>query len=85
MWKDLGLELLGLESNNALGIIKNNNSDVRNCCSAMFQLWLDRQPAASWRRLIEALKQLQLNYLANQIELTLTVPGLEFTVDLLVL
>ena len=34
----------------------------------MFQLWLDRQPSASWRQLIEALKQLHLNYLAGQIE-----------------
>ena len=45
MWRDLGIELLG--SSNALDVINNNNNDIRNCCSAMFQLWLDRQPTAS--------------------------------------
>ena len=77
MWKDLGLELLGTGSNDSLDAIKNNNSDIRNCCSAMFQLWLDRQPTASWRQLIEALKQLQLNFLAYQIESKLIIPVLE--------
>jgi len=43
----------------------------------MFQLWLDRQPTASWAQLIAALKQLQLNYLASQIKSKLTVPVLE--------
>jgi len=50
-----------------------------NCCSAMFQLWLDRQPTASWAQLIAALKQLQLNHLASQIESKLTVPVLEYS------
>ena len=75
MWKDLGTELLG--SNNTLDVINNNNCDIRNCCSAMFQLWLDRQPTASWRKLIEALKQLQLNHLADQIESKFTISVLE--------
>ena len=73
-WKDLGIELLGVGSNDALNVIQSNNSDVTKCCSAMFQLWLDRQPTASWRQLIEALKHLQLNYLAYQIESKLMMP-----------
>ena len=81
MWKDLGIELLGMGSNDALNVIQSNNSDVMNCCSAMFQLWLDRQPSASWRQLIEALKQLQLNYLAYLIESKM-IPVLEPSVGL---
>ena len=78
IWKDLGVELLGEGDNDALDVIKNNNSDVTTCCSAMFQLWLDRKPTASWRRLIQALKQLKLDYLANQVESKLiTAPVLE--------
>lgn len=77
MWKDLGVELLGSGNSVTLDVIKNSNSDATECCSAMFQLWLDRQPAASWRQLIKALKQLQLNHLANEVESKLTIPVLE--------
>ena len=74
LWKDLGVELLGVGSNDALNVIQSSNNDVTNCCSAMFQLWLDRHPTASWRQLIEALRHLQLNYLAYQIESKLMMP-----------
>ena len=77
LWKDLGIELLGGGSNDDLNIIKNNNSDVQDCCSKMFQLWLERQPTASWRQLIQALKQLKLNYLATQVEANLKTAVLE--------
>ena len=73
LWRDVGIELLGGGSNDALDIIENNNSDVTNCCSKMFQLWFDRQPTASWKQLIQALKQLQLDNLADQIESKLKV------------
>ena len=85
MWKDLGAELLGVGSNNALDIISNNNNDVMNCCSAMFQLWLDRQPTASWGQLIEALKQLQLNYLADHIKSKLAISLLESSGGMLII
>ena len=76
LWKDVGIELLGGGGNDALqlDIIENSNSDVTNCCSKTFQLWLDRQPTASWRQLIQALKQLQLNQLAGQVESRLKTP-----------
>ena len=83
MWKDLGLELLSTGSNDALEVIKNNKSDVMDRCSAMFQLWLDRQPTASWRQLIKALKRLHLSNIAHQIELKLTTPVLESNTGLL--
>ena len=75
MWKNLGIELS--IHTNALEIIKLSNSDVEGCCSAMFRKWLERGTTASWRQLIKALRQLQLNHLASQIESKLTIPGLE--------
>ena len=75
VWKDIGVELLGGESKDALNVIEcNNPSDVTKCCSKMFDLWLDRQPSASWRQLIQALKQVQLDRLANQFESKLKIP-----------
>ena len=68
LWKDIGIELLGGGSNDSLDIIENNNSDVTNCCVKMLQLWLSKQSTASWKQLIQALKQVQLDYLANQVE-----------------
>ena len=70
-WHDLGIELLGDESLQALDEIqKNNPRDVSMCCTKMFQLWLERQPDASWRQLIQALREpnIELNELANTIE-----------------
>ena len=73
-WYDLGIELLGDENLQALDEIQNNYPrDASTCCTKMFQLWLDRQPEASWRQLIQALREpnIELNELANTIELKL--------------
>ena len=70
-WYDLGIELLDDESLKALDEIqKNNPRDTSMCCTKMFQLWLERQPDASWRQLIQALREpnIELNELANTIE-----------------
>ena len=76
-WKDLGLELLGEGISRALGVIENNDSEVMIRCTKMFRLWLEREPTASWRKLIQALKQLNLISLADGIESKLTGPLLE--------
>ena len=34
----------------------------------MLSLWLQRQPEASWRQLIEALKVTDLDYIATDLE-----------------
>ena len=49
-------------------ISANNRGDVIQCCSSMFSLWLERQPKASWKQLIEALTKIKLNQLASEIE-----------------
>ena len=72
-WYDLGLELLGDDDIEALNKIKRvNKNDYRVCCTEMFQLWLQKQPTASWKQLIESLRQPSVNLkeLANQIEQT---------------
>ena len=70
-WYDLGVELLAEEDVQALDEIQRNNPrDVSTCCTKMFQLWLERQPDASWRQLIQALREpnIEMNELANTIE-----------------
>ena len=70
-WYDLGIELLEPEDIHELDEIqKNYPRDTSMCCTKMFQLWLDKQPDASWSHLIEALKEssIEMNELANAIE-----------------
>ena len=73
LWLDLGIELLQSEYVAELQKIKNSISDSSLCCSEMFRLWLERQRTASWRNLIDALKQIDQNRLACNIEHLLTV------------
>ena len=51
-------------------IQKNYPRDTSMCCTKMFQLWLDKQPDASWGHFIQALKEsnIELNELASAIE-----------------
>ena len=66
VWKELGYELSLDESN--LDVIEvNNRHDIGRCCSAMFTLWLEKQPSASWEKLKEALVAVELGKLVNMI------------------
>ena len=68
-WYDLGIELLEPEDIHALDEIqKNYPRDVGMCCTKMLQLWLDKQPEASWEQLLQALKEVEMNDLASNIE-----------------
>ena len=67
-WKDLGRELIS-DGDVALGTIAaNNKGNVATCCSKMLEVWLARDPKASWRQLIRALKEVELKHLAATIE-----------------
>ena len=66
-WEDLGRELLDDDDMPALAARTHNMSE-KQCCSEMFKLWLERQPEASWRQLIAALRVLKLNRLAGDVE-----------------
>ena len=70
-WKDLGMELLpvGDDTVTTLKTISvNSHGNIIKCCSSLFSLWLDRQPEATWRQLIQALTKIKLNNLAMKIE-----------------
>ena len=68
-WYDLGIELLEPEDIHTLDEIqKNYPRDVGMCCTKMLQLWLERQPDASWEHLLQALKEVEMNDLASTIE-----------------
>ena len=72
IWKDLGLELMGQDSMDDLDIISaDNRGNVVGCCSALFSLWLQRQPEANWKQLIDALTKIKLNLLATEIKTSL--------------
>ena len=76
-WRDLGIELIGQEGVAKLDEIKaNNNGNVTKCCSAMFSLWLQMQPKANWNQLIEALREVELITLADEIK-NLLMPSME--------
>ena len=74
-WHDLGIELLDPDVEE-LDTIEAGCSDLNKCCTKMFQMWLKKQPTASWNQLIEALKQpgISLGTLADKIEQMLLKP-----------
>ena len=74
IWKDLGIELMGQDSVADLNTISaNNRGDVVGCCSSLFSLWLQRQPEANWKQLIDALIKIKLNLLAAEIKRSLVL------------
>ena len=66
-WKNLGLELMP-DTETELTTISAQYRNVMDCCSSMFQLWLQRNPNPSWKLLIETLKKINLNNLAAEVE-----------------
>ena len=69
-WHDLGLELLEQEDEDELGEIETNYPNDRSeCYKKMFQLWLRKYAdKATWDQLIQALRVVDLNTLANKVE-----------------
>ena len=68
-WYDLGLELLETQHERKLEIIEEDNKEVTKCCRKMFSKWLETQSDnASWDQLILAVKNIELNDVANDIE-----------------
>ena len=68
-WYELGLVLLDTKYQNELTIIE---ADIRNdavtCCRKMFSKWLNTDELASWDKLIKAVRIVQLNNVASDIE-----------------
>ena len=51
-----------------------HSTDVSIYCTKMFQLWLNKQPKASWNQLIVSLRYIDLDHLATKIEQMLLQP-----------
>ncbi|XP_065910680.1 uncharacterized protein [Dysidea avara] len=70
-WYDIGLELLATEHQSMLSNNKKNNrNNVSEACNWMLELWIGKQPEATWNQLIKALRApgIELNTVASQIE-----------------
>ena len=69
VWFDLGIELLEQKDVAALNTIRSDaTKSLIERCSEMFKVWLERQPRASWRHLITAMKKIHVNNLACDVE-----------------
>ena len=67
-WKDVGRELMSDSDATLSTIAVNSRGNVITCCSSLFKQWLQRKSDASWEHLIEALKAVDLNDVATEIE-----------------
>ena len=76
-WQDLGIVLMGQDAVTDLATIKASSYDNVACCTRMFTEWRQRTPKASWKQLIEALKEVNLTQLASELEYLLQLAELE--------
>ena len=68
-WFNLGLQLLDPKYEAELNTIEaDTRNDAATSCRKMFSKWLSTDELASWDKLINALKIVQLNNAANDIE-----------------
>ena len=68
-WEEVGVQLLNDQHQKQINIIKANHHDVEKCCSSLFNIWIQRKPGdATWRALIEAVRNAHLTNEANEIE-----------------
>ena len=66
-WFDLGLALIGEGSRNSLDIMRIDQRNTYGCCDAMFSLWLERVPGANWSQLIQALRGISMDNIADDL------------------
>jgi len=68
-WFELGAVLLEPRYQNELETIEaDTRNDAATSCRKMFSKWLNTDELASWDKLIKALRIVQLNNVANDIE-----------------
>ena len=67
-WHDLGVELLDEEHDSSLNIIAENERNVEDRCTKMFECWLRVDADASWNKVIKALNNLKHYSLVKQIK-----------------
>ena len=80
-WYDVDLQLLEPKYENELNTIEaDTRNDTATCCRKMFSKWLNTDELASWDKLMKALRIVQLNAVASDIE-QLLLQG-EYVTDL---
>lgn len=70
-WYEVGAMLLDMKQESQLKLIRaTHGSDVRKCCLAMLQYWMDTHPEATWHQLVAALRSpgVELVAVASDIE-----------------
>ena len=68
-WFEIGVVLLDPKYQNELSTIEvDTRNDAATCCRKMFSKWLNTDELASWDKLINALRIVQLNNVAGHIE-----------------
>ena len=71
-WFNLGVVLLDPKYQNELSVIEaDTRNDAATCCRKMFSKWLNTDEHASWNELMRVLRIVQLNNVANDIQLLL--------------
>ena len=69
-WYQLGIELLDDDQVAQLEVIKKNNDDVTERCTALLSYWLRTHPNSTWYQLVAAMREpdVELNELAASVE-----------------
>ena len=68
-WYNVGLEQLDPKYENELNTIEaDTRNDAATSCRKMFSKWLNTDELASWDKLIKALRIVQLNNIAKDVE-----------------
>jgi len=73
-WQDLGIEL-GIPIHSLEVIRSDYGNNVTGACTVMFQMWMERDPHASWDMLISAIETVGLRLMAEIIKKMLQ-PGM---------
>ena len=73
-WRDLGIALMGQDAVSGLDVIRiNYPCNVEECCARMFSKWRQKTPTATWEKLLQALKEVNLLELASELEELLSI------------
>ena len=80
-WRDLGIVLMGQDAVDDLDVIRiDHPNNVKECCSRMFSEWRQRNTKASYKDLIDGLKEVNLIQLASEVE-KLIIPSVESCIE----
>ena len=72
---------MGQDAADDLDVIRiDHPNNVKECCSRMFNEWRQRNPKASYRHLIDGLKEVNLIQLASEVE-TFLIPSVESSIE----